>query len=349
VALLALLAAAHPARAAQVGAPERYLLAAQNEDGGFGAASGQPSSSLFSGWAALGLAAAGRSPATVSHGGPTLLAYIEANPGSDPGSLERSILAIRGGGGPVAALLTHLERDLRRDGSVAELTNLTAFGILALRAAGVSPPAKTIRWLARQQDDDGGFNFATAGGQSDVDDTGAALEALAGTGRRSTDRRAVRFIDAQQNRDGGFPSQPGGDSNAQSTAFAIQGLIATGRHPRRAQAYLASLVGSGGAVDYAKGVTQSPVWVTGQAALALAGKPLPLAPPTVVAAPVARRPPAPKPAPRPARPPRRGPLLRRAAPLRRRHVQSSPHVDVDALASDAGVLAALALAPVNDP
>ncbi len=32
-----------------------------------------------------------------------------------------------------------------------------------------------IAWLVRQQDRDGGFNFATRGGASDVDDTGAVL------------------------------------------------------------------------------------------------------------------------------------------------------------------------------
>ncbi len=46
-----------PARAAA--SPTTYLLAAQNSDGGFGSAPGQPSSQLFSGWAALGLAGAG--------------------------------------------------------------------------------------------------------------------------------------------------------------------------------------------------------------------------------------------------------------------------------------------------
>jgi len=37
-----------------------------------------------------------------------------------------------------------------------------------------------------------------------------------------------RFV-SSQNRDGGFPSQPGEDSNAQSTAWAVQGLLAAGR------------------------------------------------------------------------------------------------------------------------
>src|SRR5205807_1927289 len=101
--------------------------------------------------------------------------------------------------------------------------NLTAFAVLAERAAGVPPAARSLRWLLRQQDSDGGFNFAIAPGQSDVDDTGAVLEALAGTGHHRAIRRAVRFIRRQQNGNGGFPSSPGQSSNAQSTAFAVQG------------------------------------------------------------------------------------------------------------------------------
>ena len=45
-----------------------------------------------------------------------------------------------------------LERDVRRNGSVSDQTNLTSFAVLALRAAGVAPPARTLSWLVRQQD-----------------------------------------------------------------------------------------------------------------------------------------------------------------------------------------------------
>ncbi len=274
--------------------PASYLLAAQNLDGGFGAEPGSPSSPLFAGWAALALAAQGDSPQAVSrNGGHTLLEYLEATAatGTDPGSIERTILALRAADASVSDAggtdpLTALQRDLRADGSVSEQTNLTAFMVLALRAAGVAPRAASIAWLARQQDADGGFNFATAPGSSDVDDTGAVLEALAGSGYAAVRARAVAFIRSQQNGDGGFPSQPGASSNAQSTAFAIQGLIAAGIDPatlhRRGAASpersLASLIAADGHVRYATGSDLTPVWVTAQALLALDGKPLPLAP-----------------------------------------------------------------------
>jgi len=75
-------------------------------------------------------------------------------------------------------------------------------------------------------------------------------------------------------------------SNAQSTAWAIQGLDAVGISPAGLHrdgavsplAYLDGLTAADGAVSYARGVTQTPVWVTGEALMALAGKSLPLAP-----------------------------------------------------------------------
>jgi energy-coupling factor transport system substrate-specific component len=332
------------AAALPAGTPAHYLLAAQNADGGFGAAPGQASESLFSGWAALGLAADGVDPATTRRaGGRTLLAYLEAHSGRDTGSLERSILALAVARGPVAALAGELSRRVRADGSLAGQTNLTAFAILALRAGGLRVPARMVAWLARQQDPDGGFNFATAGGASDVDDTGAVLEALAGAGRAAATRRAVRFLEAQENRDGGFPSSPGGSSNAQSTAFAVQGLLASHHAAPRALGYLRRLTAPDGHVAYAAGANQTPVWVTAQAMLALAGRPLPLAalpPPTVAAVPVARKPPA------------RRAALRQAARPRRSHGLAAaprPAPDLGALAGAAGALAALALAPVGDP
>ncbi len=275
------------ARAA--GSPLAYLLAAQNPDGGFGAAPGQQSSALDSGWAALALAASGRSPEGTARAGHSLLAYIERTFASDPGSIERTILIAAaagvsptdvGGHDPLATL----EREIRPDGSVGDQVDLTTFAVLALRAAGVTPPARMLDWLVRQQDSDGGFSFATVGDLADIDDTGAALQALAGSAPTAR-RRAVAFIRAAQGSDGGFPSEPGGSSNAQSTAWAIQGLIAAGVDPAQVHAhgspspldYLRSLITASGAIDYARGDSQTPVWVTAEALVALAGKPFPFA------------------------------------------------------------------------
>jgi energy-coupling factor transport system substrate-specific component len=284
IVLLALLGGAWVTpRSNAASTPAGYLISAQNSDGGLGAAAGSASNPLYSGWAALGLAAAGYNLGDVRHGGASLLDYVTAteNSGTDPGSIERTILVLRAAGESAGGLLRRLQGDVRANGSVANQVNLTSFAVLALRAAGVSPPGNMVGWLIHQQDSDGGFNFATAGGQSDVDDTGAALEALAGSGDPGIGR-AVRFIDAQQNRDDGFPSQPGGFSNAQSTAWAIQGLIAVGASPSslgRPLSYLRSLTAADGHIDYSQGDDQTPVWVTAEALMALSGKPLPFSPP----------------------------------------------------------------------
>jgi energy-coupling factor transport system substrate-specific component len=291
-----------PARASAGGTPTGYLLSAQHRDGGFGSSPGAASSTLYSGWAALGLAAEGHNPQDVSHSGRSLLAYIRASAAgaTDIGSVERTILVARAAGVSASSfgavnLIARLQNAVRANGSVAGQVNLTAFAVLALRGAGIAPRASTYRWLTAQQDADGGFNFASRGGASDVDDTGAALEALASAGSQAAGARhaAVGFLRSQQDRDGGFAADLGGSSDAQSTAWAIQGLLAAGVNPSTLHrggavspfAYLRSLIGADGHVNYARGDDQTSVWVTGEALMALARKPLPLS-----AVPRARRP-----------------------------------------------------------
>ncbi|MGH2859071.1 MAG: hypothetical protein ACRDMJ_16475, partial [Solirubrobacteraceae bacterium] len=251
----------------------------------------------YTGWAALGLASAGRDLKSVGRRA-SLISYVRASAGSsDPGALERTILVVSAAGVPARSFAGHnlvaeLLRDVRADGSIHGQVNWTAFGVLALRGAGAGVPARMLAWLAVQQDRDGGFSFAGRGGASDVDDTGAALQALAADRAASAVRRqAVSFLRRQQNRDGGLPSLPGMSSNSQSTAWAVQGLLAAGVAPsefRRAGGpspldYLRSLAGSNGAIAYARGMSQTPVWVTGEALAALDGRPLPLATPKPVA------------------------------------------------------------------
>ena len=275
-----------------------YLRAAQNRDGGFGAEPGQRSSELFSAWAAIGLASAGQDPAALHKGGPSVLDSIRAQAGTlqGAGDLERTILALRAcgasprslpGGDPVARLLRYRVAD----GSFGELVNLTAFAILSLRAAGEPAGASVVndaaRWLAHQQNRDGGFGYAARGSASDVDDTGAALQAVVAASAPDGPvvSGAVNYLVRNQQADGGYPQQRGGLTNAQSTAWAVQGLIAAGRDPshvsrggRSPLDYLRSLVAADGSVRYSTESAQTPVWVTGEALAALAGKPLPVAP-----------------------------------------------------------------------
>jgi energy-coupling factor transport system substrate-specific component len=274
--------------------PSRYVAGAQNADGGFGGAPGQASSELYTGWAALGLAAAGRHPADVRRpGGRSVLQYLRDHVGelSDAGALSRTILvAGAAGADPRAFGGRDLVADLlaARDdrGAFEGRVNTTAFAVLALEAAGSGPTGPSVRWLKSQQNPDGGFNFAGRGGGSGIDDTSAPLQALASAGARRSKavRRAASFLLRNQNPDGGFPLSPGAASNAQSTSWAVQGLVAAGRNPGKVRrdgsrtplAYLRSLTGPDGAVRYSRTSDQTPVWVTAQALAALARRPFPL-------------------------------------------------------------------------
>ena len=325
VALLALVVALPSvARAAVPAKSVAYLERAQNRDGGLGPAPGAGSTQMHTGWAALGLAAAGRNPRDVERGGHDMVDYIRGNAAAlrgDLGERSRTILALRAAGvSPTRAggrdLLGELLRAQQGDGSFAGRVNTTAFAILALRAAGRAADSRAVRagagFIAGQANDDGGFNFAGKGGASGADDTGAALQALAAAGRRrsAVARRAADWLESRQNPDGGFALQSG-PSNAQSTAWAVQGLIAAGRKPARVRrggsrspiGYLRSLVTPSGAIRYSRTSAQTPVWVTAQALTALAGKPFPLRPAPRALPARAAATPAPAATPQPSAPP----------------------------------------------
>jgi uncharacterized membrane protein len=297
--VLLMAGATGPAAApAQAATPVQYLLRAQHEDGGFGATPAGRSAGLYTGWATIALSTQRGGAAAVRRAVGWTRAHaagLSRNSGATGiGDLERTILLLAAAGRSPRAfarqdLVAALTRRVGGNGSVLGQVNLTAFGILALRAGGTPAGAPVLRraggWLADQQNADGGFSFLTKGLASDVDDTAAALQALATLGgRKAALRRAAGYIRGVQNTDGGLPQQRGGSSNAQSTAWAIQGLVAAGvplGSVRRngaptPLAYLRSLVGANGAVRYSRTSTQTPVWVTAYAVLGLARRPLPV-------------------------------------------------------------------------
>ncbi|HEX4804719.1 MAG TPA: prenyltransferase/squalene oxidase repeat-containing protein [Conexibacter sp.] len=300
-AALAALAAGPAATQAQAAAtPARYLAHVQNRDGGFGTSAGTRSGGLATGWAGIALAVDGRHPFAVARAVAWTRAHAAglARDGSATGigDLERTLLLLDAAGVSPRRfarqdLVAALARRVGRDGSVLGQVNLTAFAILALRGARVTAAAPAVRragaWLARQQNADGGFSFLARGLGSDVDDTAAALEALAALGGdRGALARGAAYIRGLQNPDGGLPQERGGSSNAQSTAWAIEGLAAArvplsgvrlGGAPTPL-AYLRSLVAPDGSVRYSRTSAQTPVWVTATAVLGLARRPLPARP-----------------------------------------------------------------------
>jgi prenyltransferase beta subunit len=294
VLLLAVPAAASPASRA-----ERWLVTAQNKDGGFGAVAGVSSSRLYTGWAGLGLAAAGHNPRDLHRrGGRSLAAYVlrDARSLKDIGEVERTVLLLGAAG---LSPRDFAGRDListilgkrRKNGSISGYVSYTAFGVLALRSVKLSPGSKTVGWLIGAQNADGGYGLAPRS-TSDSDMTGAVLQALAVVGRQrsAAARRAVAWLRANQNDDGGYGQFRGRDSNAQSTAYAVQGLVAAGEGGgtlSRALGYLRGLQRKDGHVAYSATSNQTPVWVTAQALMALERKPLPIA--TVPREPRAKR------------------------------------------------------------
>ena len=287
----AALAAPGSASASTASRAVGYLTGAQNGDGGFGAAPGASSNAMYTGWAGLGLAAGGLDPSTVRRGGPSVLDYVRSSAasGGDLGDIERTILLARasgssprsfGGRDLVAAVLGHR----RGDGSFDESINLTAFAILAMRAAGGASLDASAGWLANQQNGDGGFG-PDPHSTSDVDDTGAVLEALAAAGHGGDPHvgRAIGYITGAQNGDGGVGQYAGYESNAQSSAWAVQGLVAVGHNPDSVQrgghtplGFIASLQQGDGSIRYSRSSSQTPVFVTAQAIAALERKAFPL-------------------------------------------------------------------------
>ncbi|MGZ5361498.1 MAG: prenyltransferase/squalene oxidase repeat-containing protein [Solirubrobacterales bacterium] len=286
------LAAAGPGAAAGAGGgpAAAWLLGAQNADGGFGAAPGEESSPGMTGWAVLGLAAAGQDPLAMRGGGRTPIAYLRETVSeiTTTGDIERTIMVLCAAGLDPRDfqgrdLVVRLLARRGRDGSWGRQVNPTAFGVLALVAAGHAPgTARTAAWLRGARNGDGGWGFIP-GSASDADSTGAALQALAaagGSGRAIRD--GVAYLRSAQAPGGGFTLQ-GGPANAQSTAWAVQGLIAAGVSPRSVRRggrspldYLASVRAGDGHYRYSRASDQTPVWVTGQALQAVSGRAFPL-------------------------------------------------------------------------
>jgi len=114
----------------------------------------------------------------------------------------------------------------------------------------------------------------------DVDSAALAAWALAMRGQYAKARRAAAFVRSAQAPDGGFPTMPGGASNAQSTGVALVALRVTGLGPRPTAApggptpldYLASLARHNGSIAYMPGSNPTPVWTTAQALLGLTTK-----------------------------------------------------------------------------
>jgi energy-coupling factor transport system substrate-specific component len=277
-----------PTAKAGAGAGRAWLERAQRADGGYGASSEIRSSPQMTGWAILGLEAAGRNPLDVAANGTTPVEYLRERAGRlqrHLGDLELAILGLEGAGLDSGSFAGHnlgaeLAREQGGDGSFAGQVNLTAYGALALRAAGASgSEARAAAWIRRAQNGDGGWG-ATDAARSEPDSTGSAIQAL---GRGGGVDRGVRYLRRVQKGEGGWGLYEGGVTNSQSTAFAVMGLVAAGVDPGRVRrngrsgtSYLAARQQPDGHYAYSSGTDQTPIWVTSQALLAVSSEALPI-------------------------------------------------------------------------
>jgi energy-coupling factor transport system substrate-specific component len=287
------LGALAPARAdaSDVSRGATWLVTAQNGDGGFGPSPGDSSGPEMTCWAMLGLEAAGRNPLDVSRGGHTPVDFLRGALAQlqSPGDLARTILALEGAGvdprkfGGQNLVAKLLSRRLK-NGAFENWPNSTAFAAIALRAAEATGGLdKTLEWLRSVQNDDGGWGD-TPGSPSNADGTGAVLQALARGSKAS--KSGLVYLEKAQLKGGGFPLGGNGAINTQSTAWAIQGILAAGGDPasfRRGGAsapeYLAKHQAGDGHYRYSNGSDQTPVWVTGEVLVAAAEDHYPIPPP----------------------------------------------------------------------
>ena len=293
-----------------------WLAARQNDDGGFAASPGPAFEPGDDGWVVLGLEAAGRNPLDVESGGEDAISYLEseADRVRSVGDLERTILALAGRGPrPDLVRRPRSRRPARRQARRRRLGRRPGEPDRLLRARdargrGRRLRARPLAALARPAP-----RPTTAAGDSSRAPS-AIRTPPARRCRRSSPRGrraspsapARRYLRRAQGRNGGFALSTSGVVNSQSTAWAVQGMVAAGvaGKPRRsALDYMDSLQASDGHYRYSPASDQTPVWVTAQALLAVNG-----------ARSRSRRSPA-----------RRSPRLRAGRGLRRAPSPATPH------------------------
>jgi energy-coupling factor transport system substrate-specific component len=274
------------AEASETSRAAAWLLSVQNSDGGWGASPESDSSVTTTAWVMLGLEATDRNPLDLASVGLDPVAYLRDHVDelSSPGDFARTILALEGAGVDPRSFAGHdlvsaLAKRRRGNGSFEGWPGSTAFATIALRASGAGGIDQSISWLASVQNGDGGWGDVP-GSPSTADGTGAVMQAMPST---SAARHGMGYLRRAQRPNGGFPLGGNSSVNSQSTAWAVQGMLAVGTDPgsvreggKSALDYLAARQAADGHYSYSAASDQTPVWVTGQVLAAVAGQSFPV-------------------------------------------------------------------------
>jgi hypothetical protein len=159
-----------------------------------------------------------------------------------------------------------------------------ALGLQALVATGEPVPDSAIQVARDSQIEDGSWSFdgTTTPGAGDTNTTAQMLMGLiaAGVHDEMVDR-AIAYLAGSANADGGYPYQPGAESDANSTSLVLQAFIAAGDPDladaqQRALDALLGMQNESGAFFYMSSVPDDNQFATVQAIPAVVGVPFPL-------------------------------------------------------------------------
>jgi hypothetical protein len=230
-------------------------------DGGYSESGGRSTVALMA-TGVLALHAAGAEVSDQTRA--SLLAHEDGLP---PTELELVVMAEAVTGGASDDALASLHSLQHETGAIGEALNSTYWGVLALRQAGESVTPATISFILRGQQRNGGFPWIR-GVPADTDDTSAAVQSLvaAGAGGKPV-ARALTYLRARQNADGGFELKPGGPSNASRARGRFRPSSLPGEPPASAFRYLRRLQAADGRIRYSVRYATTPLWVSAQVLL----------------------------------------------------------------------------------
>lgn len=269
----------------------KWLEAQQRPSGGFGPSAERDAGAEMTSWAMLALAASGRNPLDVTRGGKSPVDFLRNHRDEvkDAGDVARTILALAAAGVDPRSfggedLVDRLIAQRRSNGSYQGWPGTSAYAVLALRAAGANDAAApTVEWLRKVQGREGGWGNEPDS-ESTPEITGAVLQVLT-PGSKAADE-ALAYLRKSKRPNGGFAPGNNLSANAQATAWASEGLLATGKDPagfgtgKSSFAYMRNLQTDEGYFLQSPNLESSPVWVTSDVLVALSGNHFPVpAPP----------------------------------------------------------------------